>query len=161
MKAIRRLQGQPTHSKDKEENMSGPGVPVGGLRTVGQIMATNPLRFYAEQNGLAIAIALLSTHTAGAPVVDGKSKYLGFINEYDVMKVLESGKDMNKLTAEDIMRKDRIVVSGSTPITKAYKIMEEHRVLNLPVENNGKVVCSVSRHDLLRAWIGLGPQIED
>jgi len=77
------------------------------------------------------------------------------------MKVLESGKNMNKLTAEDIMRKDRIVVSGSTPITKAYKIMEEHRVLNLPVENNGKVVCSVSRHDLLRAWIGLGPQIED
>ena len=141
--------------------MSAEGLPVGGLRTVGQIMATNPLRFYAEQNGLAIAIALLSTHTAGAPVVDGKSKYLDFINEYDVMKVLESGKNMNKLTAEDIMRKDRIVVSGSTPITKAYKIMEEHRVLNLPVENNGKVVCSVSRHDLLRSWIGLGPQIED
>jgi len=141
--------------------MSAEGLPVGGLRTVGQIMATNPLRFYAEQNGLAIAIALLSTHTAGAPVINAKGKYLGFINEYDVMKVLESGKDMNKLTAEDIMRKDRIVVSGSTPITKAYKIMEEHRVLNLPVENNGKVVCSVSRHDLLRAWIGLGPQIED
>ena len=84
--------------------MSAEGLPVGGLRTVGQIMATNPLRFYAEQNGLAIAIALLSTHTAGAPVVDGKSKYLGFINEYDVMKELEAGKDLNKFTAEDIMR---------------------------------------------------------
>jgi len=77
------------------------------------------------------------------------------------MKMLDAGKDLNKLTAEDIMRKDRIMVNGSTPIRDAYKIMEEHRVLNLPVENNGKVVYSVSRHDLLRAWIGLGPQIED
>src|SRR5437899_8626599 len=129
MKAIRRLQGQPTHSKDKEENMSGPGVPVGGLRTVGQIMATNPLRFYAGQNGLAIAIALLSTHTAGAPVVDGKSKYVGFINEYDVMKALESGQAMNTLTAEDIMRRARMVVSGAMPRTQAYKIRQEHRAL--------------------------------
>src|SRR5207249_9200792 len=112
--------------------MSAEGLPVGGLRTIGQIMATNPMSFYAGQNGLAIAIALLSTHTAGAPVVDGKSKYLGFINEYDVMKVLESGKDMNKLTAEDIMRKDRIVVSGARPSRKAYQLMEVHRVLNVP-----------------------------
>src|SRR5439155_27084690 len=95
MKAIRRLQGQPTHSKLKVETMSAEGLPVGGLRTVGQIMATNPLRFYAEQNGLAIAIALLSTHTADAPVVERKSTYLDFINEYDVMQVLQSGKDMN------------------------------------------------------------------
>src|SRR2546425_11905715 len=128
MKAIRRLQGQPTHSKDKEENMSVPGVPVGGLRTVGQIMATNPLRFYAGQNGLAIAIALLSSHTAGAPVINAKGKYLGFINEYDVMKMLDARRDLNKFTAEDIIRKDRIGVSGSTPITEAYKLMEEHRV---------------------------------
>ena len=54
--------------------MSVAGLPAGGLRTVGQIMATNPLRFYAGQNGLAIAIALLSSHTAGAPVIDAKGK---------------------------------------------------------------------------------------
>src|SRR5947209_20445284 len=99
--------------------MSTQGLPVGGLRTVGQIMATNPLRFYAEQNGLAIAIALLSTHTAGAAVVDGTSKYQGFINEYDVIKVLENGKNMNRLRAEDSMRKALIRVGGSTPTTYA------------------------------------------
>ena len=44
--------------------MAMPGVPVGGLKTVGQIDATNPLMFYAGQNGLEIAVALCSTHTA-------------------------------------------------------------------------------------------------
>ena len=53
--------------------MSVPGLPAEGLRTVGQIMATNHLRFYAGQNGLAIAIALLSSHTAGAPVMDARA----------------------------------------------------------------------------------------
>jgi CBS domain-containing protein len=136
--------------------MSVEGVPVGGLKTVGQIVATNPLFFHAGQNGLAIAVALLSSHTAGAPVIDGKGKYIGFINEFDVMTALEAGKDLSKLIAEDIMRKDRIVVHASTTIAKAAKMMEEHRVLNLPVEKDGKVAYSVGRHDLLRAWIGLG-----
>lgn len=47
--------------------------------------------FYAGQNGLEIAVALVSTHTAGAPVVDANGKYLGFINEFDAMKMLEYG----------------------------------------------------------------------
>jgi predicted transcriptional regulator len=136
--------------------MSMEGVPTGGLRRIGQILATNPLTFDAQQNGLTIAVALLSSHTAGAPVVDEKGKYLGFINEFDVLKALDAGKDLAKLAAEDIMRQDRLVIHTSTEIAEAAKIMEEHSVLNLPVEQYGVVAYSVSRHDLLRARIGLG-----
>jgi hypothetical protein len=38
--------------------------------------------------------------------------------------------------------------------------MEEKRLLNLPIERDGRVVHSLTRHDLLRAWIGLGVDIE-
>jgi hypothetical protein len=38
--------------------------------------------------------------------------------------------------------------------------MKEKHVLNLPVEKDGKVAYSVTRHDLLRARIGIGPDIE-
>ncbi|MDF0643816.1 MAG: CBS domain-containing protein [Nitrospira sp.] len=136
--------------------MNKPGVPVGGLKTVGQIDATNPLVFHAGQDGMEVALALLSTHTAGAPVVDAHGKYLGFINEFDVMKSLDAGHDLNKLSAEQIMRKDRLVISLSTAITHAAKVMQEHRVVSLPVERDGVVAYSVTRHDLLRARIGLG-----
>lgn len=136
--------------------MTMEGVPVGGLKTVGQIDATNPLVFYAGQNGLEIAVALLSTHTAGAPVVDANDKYLGFINEFDVMKVLDKGQDLNTLVAEQIMRKDRLVITPSTKLSDAAKMMEQHGVVSLPVERDRVVRYSVSRHDLLRALIGLG-----
>jgi CBS domain-containing protein len=141
---------------NEEDLMSTEGVPVGGLKTVGQIDATNPLVFNSEQNGMEVALALLSTHTAGAPVVDAVGKYLGFINEFDVMKVLDAGRDLNTLSAEQIMRKDQLVIIPSTAISQAAKIMEQHRVVGLPVEQDGVVAYSVTRHDLLRARIGLG-----
>lgn len=107
--------------------MTMPGVPAGGLKTVCQIDATNPLVFYAEQNGLEIAVALCSTHTAGAPVVDANGKYLGFINEFDAMKMLDMGRDLSKLLAEHIMRKDRLVITPSTKLSDAAKMMEHMR----------------------------------
>ena len=132
------------------------GVPAGGLNTIGQIDATNPLVFYAGQDGMEIAVALCSTHTAGAPVVDADSRYLGFINEFDVMKILDMGRNLSTMRAEQIMRKDRLVITSSTQISDAAKLMEQHGVVGLPVEHDGLVTYSVARHDLLRARIGLG-----
>ena len=58
------------------------------------------------------------------------------------------------------MVKDRIAVTDDTSIDEAVKLMEDKRLLNLPIEKNGKVTYSITRHDLLRAWIGLGVDIE-
>ena len=123
---------------------------------MGQIVTTNTLTFHVNQNGLAITMDLLSTHTAGAPVVDDTGRYIGFINEFDVMNALEAGKVLSNLVAKDLMRVGPIAVHEFTTITDAAKRMQERCVLNLPVEKDGRVAYSVSRHDLLRAWIGLG-----
>jgi CBS domain-containing protein len=138
-----------------------PGVPVGGLKKVGQIVGTNDLVFRTDQNGLAIAVELLSTHTPGAPVVDHKGDFAGFISEFDLLRALEANKELSKMTAEQIMAKDRIAVTEETTIEDAVKLMEEKRLLNLPVKRNGKIAYTVTRHDLLRAWIGLGLDIEN
>jgi predicted transcriptional regulator len=110
---------------------------------------------------MAVALELLSTHTPGAPVVDDHNEFIGFISEVDVLRALEAGKDLSKLNAEDLMAHDRIAVTAETTIEEAVKIMEEKRLLNLPVKQNGRVAYSVTRHDLLRAWVGLGTSGED
>jgi CBS domain-containing protein len=126
----------------KEETMTKselPGVPAGGLRTVGQIRGTNDLILHVGQNGMAVALELLSTHTPGAPVVDDHNEFIGFISEVDVLRALEAGKDLSKLNAEDLMAHDRIAVTAETTIEEAVKIMKEKRLLNLPVKQNGRV----------------------
>jgi CBS domain-containing protein len=136
--------------------MTVQGTPVGGLKTVGQIVPTNEVKFRKDTNGMHVALELLSQHTPGGAVVDEHNSFVGFVSEYDVLRALEAGKDLNALTAEDIMVKERISITDSTSIKEAVKIMEEKRLLNLPIERNGKVAYTVTRHDLLRAWIGLG-----
>jgi len=137
--------------------MNRPRAPMDGRNTIGQIEATNQLVFHPGQNGMEIAVALLSTHTAGAPVVDPGGRYLGFINEFDLMRALADGKDLNNLMAENLMRIGPVAVHSFTPIADAARRMEEQCVLNLPVEKDGRVAYSVTRHDLLRACIGLEP----
>ena len=131
-------------------------IYTGGKRLVGDIACTNNLRFHTRQNGLGIAVLLLSTNTPGAPVVDGNGKFLGFISEFDILRALEAGKNLHQLTAEDLMVKDRVAVTTSTTLVEAVKTMEKNRFLNLPIEKDGVVVGCLTRHDLLQAWIGIG-----
>ncbi len=142
-------------------NSTLPGVPAGGLRRVGQIRGTNDLLFHVGQNGMTVALELLATHTPGAPVVDAHNTFVGFISEFDVLRALEAGKDLVELTAEDIMVPERIAVTAKTTLEAAVRLMEEKRLLNLPVLQGETVAYSVTRHDLLRAWIGLGTTGED
>ncbi len=136
--------------------MTVQGMPAGGLQTVGQIVPTNEVTFRKDLNGMEVAVELLSRHTPGGAVVDENNHFVGFISEIDVLRALEDERDLTTLTAEDIMVKDRISITDSTSIKEAVKIMEEKRLLNLPVERDGKVAYTVTRHDLLRAWVGLG-----
>src|SRR3990172_3546194 len=107
--AARRDRWRPS-SHEKEGAMTTlarPGVPVGGFKTVRQIHATNDLVFQRKQNAMGVAVELLTTHTPGAPVVDEQGEFIGFISEFDILRALEAKKDLNQLTAGDVMAKDR------------------------------------------------------
>ncbi|MBS0169574.1 MAG: CBS domain-containing protein [Nitrospira sp.] len=140
--------------------MTMQGIPAGGFKNIGQIVGTNEVRFHAEQSGLAVAVELLSSHVSGAPVVDGNGLFVGFISEFDLLGAIESGQDLNRVTASQIMNKNHFVVEASTTIADAITLMKEKHLLILPVVKQGKVLYSVTRHDLLRARIGLGLDIE-
>lgn len=140
--------------------MTMQGIPAGGFKTIGQIDGTNNLRFRAEHSAMAIAVELLSAHASGAPIVDDKGQFIGFVSEFDLLGAIESGKDVSKVTADQLMNKDHFVAHESTTIANAIRLMKEKHLLVLPVIKQGKVAYSVTRHDLLRACIGLGPGVE-
>ena len=141
--------------------MSIEGTPEGGFKSVGEIVATNLLQFHPDQEGLAVAVELLSNHISGAPVVNENGKFLGFISEFDVLEAFESGKDLSRVQARDIMNSSHISVEDSTSLTEAVGIMKKGHLLVLPVVKNGIVLKSITRHDLLRARVGLGPGGEE
>ncbi len=135
--------------------MPGQNVSVAMAKTVGQIVPTNQVKFREDQNGMAVAHELLSHHMTGGVVVNESNELRGFISEFDLIQALEAGKDLKKMTAKDIMVKDRISIEDSASVQEAIKIMKDNHLLNLPVEHQGKVAYTITRHDLLRAWIGV------
>ncbi len=137
------------------------GVPTGGFTKVGEIDGTNALSFRGNQTGMAIALELLSSHASGAPITDESGKYIGFVSEHDLLGAMEAGKDLNKVTAEQLMNKEHFVANETTSIADAIRLMREKHLLNIPVIKEGVVAYSITRHDLLRARIGLGPGIEE
>jgi CBS domain-containing protein len=138
--------------------MSVPGMPAGGFKTVGQIDGTDLALFRVDQDAMAIALELLSTHAAGGPVVDNQGKIVGFVSEIDLLDAVQTGKKLEQLQAQDIMAKNPVIVQGSTTVAEAFTLMKENHLVDLPVEQDGNVSYSVSRHDLLRASVGLGPE---
>jgi predicted transcriptional regulator len=141
--------------------MGMPGVPAEGLKTIGQIVPTNPTRFRFDQDAASIAVDLVKDHTTGAPVVDADGRIVGFISEIDVLEAPRGGCDLRQLRATDIMTRCPISVQESTSIADAIDIMGTCHLLNLPVQRDGEIISSVTRHDLLRATIGLGPGMEN
>ena len=136
-------------------------VATVGLRTIQQIATLHDFRFHQDQNGLAITQELLTSSLPGAPVVDPKGHCVGFISQFDVLAVLEAGRDVSQLTAKEIMVPDPIAISISTTLAEAVKIMKDHHFLVLPVEENGVVRGCLTRQDLLGAWVGLGLEPKD
>jgi len=138
--------------------MSIAGTPAGGLKTVGQIDGTDLSLFRVDQDAMTIALDLLSRHAAGGPVVDDQGKIVGFVSEVDLLDAVHSGKKLEQVRAQDLMTKNPIVAHTSTTLKEAFKLMKENHIVDLPVEVDGTVEYSISRHDLLRAVVGLGPE---
>ena len=138
-----------------------PGIPSEGFTTVGQIVATHSVCFGAEETASAAAVELLSTHLSGAPVVTGDDKFLGFVSEIDLLNAIAGGIDLDQIKVTAIMNPNQISVDNATPILEAYKLLVEKHILVLPVIQDGMVVKSVTRHDLLRAYVGVGLGVED
>ena len=142
--------------------MAMPGVPAGGFRTVGQIAPTNDLRFRPDQDCMSVATYLLTTHASGGPVIDDAGRYIGFVSEIDLLKALCAGLDLQSIRAEQLMTPCPIGVTEDTPIPAAIATMDECHLHVMPVRRaDGEVAYSITRHDLLRAWAGLGVGVEE
>ena len=73
------------------------------------------------------------------------------VNLIDILTILENGRDVSQLTAEEIMVQDHVAIPESATFSEAVKLMKHQHLLVLPVERNGIIVGCVSRRDLLRA----------
>lgn len=105
----------------------------------------------AKRNASArdVTLQLLNGLYSGMPVTDEDGKVIGVITEFDLLQAVMEGKELVKITAEEVMSKEVTTVDVNTPISDIIKIMKLKNIIRLPVTEKDKLVGIVARCDIL------------
>ena len=125
------------------------------FRSVGEIRITNTLSATEDSTASAVAMKLLLTSFQVMPVLDHSGKVIGKVTEMDLLKALKASNDLKAIQVSEIMSTAPPVVTSEIPLEQAIGIIDANRLTQLPVMKNGRFIGSVTRHDLLRAWLGV------
>ncbi len=133
-----------------------PGGQLGKrlILTVGDLMRTgaaNPLVRLSDD--IRTVLYEMTEKRAGAvSVIDEDARLLGLITDYDIRKVLESGKDVFRFSVEDVMNSKPSWVYEDEKAVKALELMEKRQkpISVLPVlTRDEKVIGIIHIHDLI------------
>ena len=109
----------------------------------------------ARKNASArdITLQILSGLYSGMPVTDDNGKVIGVVSEFDLLGQVAEGKELTKLTAEDVMQKEPKTVDVNTPLKEVMEIMLENFIIRVPVTEKKRLVGVISRCDILKIYI--------
>jgi CBS-domain-containing membrane protein len=145
-----------------------------------EIMTTQIVTVGPDTPVREVAAVLLEHHISGVPVVDSDAHVVGIIGESDLIhriaahgahsrswwQALVAGPrtdpadfiKVHGMRAQDVMTRAIVTVSEETSVEEIAQKLEEHRVRRVVVLREGKLIGIVSRADLLRIVVGLGPE---
>lgn len=119
--------------------------------TAGQIMQKPVLATTMRASARDVAAQLVRNEFSGMPVAERDGTLMGVVTEADILRVLGEGKALETLTAADIMTEKPATVDLAAPLTEVIQILQEHRILRVPVTERGRLVGIISRSDIIRA----------
>ena len=118
--------------------------------TAGQIMQKPVLATTMRASARDVAAQLVRNEFSGMPVAERDGTLMGVVTEADILRVLGEGKALETLTAADIMTEKPATVDLEAPLTEVIQILQEHRILRVPVTERGRLVGIISRSDIIR-----------
>ncbi len=92
---------------------------------------------------------LISNALPGLPVVNEKMEVVGVVTECNVLKALQEGADLDKVTAERIMMTTFATMDAEASCRDLVQIMLANNYPVIAVVHNKKYVGVVSRHMIM------------
>lgn len=143
------------------------------------VMTTNVCAASPEAPIHEIAREMWDRRISAVPVVDDEDRVLGVVSEGDLVRRAELGTDRRSWwldlfssdrslagdyvkthgrTASDVMTRPAITVTETTDLAEIARLLETKRIKRVPVIRDGKLVGIVSRADIVRALVAVGPK---
>ncbi|MEO6203380.1 MAG: CBS domain-containing protein [Nitrospirales bacterium] len=88
------------------------------------------------------------------PIIDETSKLVGIVSEFDLLKALRKGKNLEDVMAGDIMTANPVSVTQDTNVLTLMDVLQNNHLIRVPVvDSKGKLIGIVARRDLLRGYL--------
>ena len=136
-----------------------PGGPIFDRLRVADIMEKEVQFGHKETKGDVLA-SLMIEGFGGVPIVDRKQRLLGIVTEFDLLGVLDTGKKLSDISADQIMTHETVSVTPDTDIRTLIYVLQTNHVIRVPVIDNkeGKLIGIVARRDILLGYVGSEPE---
>lgn len=161
-------------------------VPAKGNQNVevGIVMNREPYYLPTTATVREAALIMADRKTSGVPIVDENMQLQGFVSDGDIMKYIGRNDttvldttgmlyqvpddedfasritQILELEVMNIATKNVISVNEHTPLEDACKLLAEKRLKKVPVENDGRIVGSLSRGDIIRSTMAHLAEVE-
>jgi arabinose-5-phosphate isomerase len=87
-------------------------------------------------------------------VVDAEQRVLGIFTDGDLRRLIEQGRDLRNLTAQDVMHSGPRTIRQDALAVEAAELMEAHRITSvLVVDTAGRLCGALNSNDLMRAKV--------
>ncbi len=121
--------------------------------TVRQVMEDAVYTVSPDTKGIAIAEIMTDRNFGAVPVVEKDFTLVGLVSEFDLLRVMEEGKDLRQITAEEIMTRNVVTVTEETLVTDLTRLLQERHLIRAPVVRGRTLVGIASRRDVVFGYV--------
>jgi CBS domain-containing protein len=121
--------------------------------TVRQVMEDALFTVSPQTKGITIAEIMTERNFGSVPVVAEDRTLLGLVSEFDLLRVMDEGKDLRQLTAKDIMTHDVVTATEEMLIKDVVHLLQERHLIRVPVVRGKSLVGIVARRDAVFGYV--------
>lgn len=121
--------------------------------TVRDVMEDAIVTVSPQAKGYTIARLMADGDIGSVPVVQEDMTLVGLVGEFDLLRVMDAGKDLGELTATDIMTRDVVTVTEEMLVTDVVHLLQSRHLIRVPVVNGNSLIGIVARRDIVFAYV--------
>jgi DHA2 family lincomycin resistance protein-like MFS transporter len=165
---------------------AGIAAPATDAQLLAQVMNADVYSVPATASVYDALEAMVARHTSGLPVLDADGRLVGFVSDGDIMRSITGGSDsqaagfsymysvwnsraglqerateLRQVPVLEVATRRVVSIERGTSFEDVCAKLAEHRFKKLPVTQDGKVVGTLSRSDLMRylaSMLGVGAE---
>jgi CBS domain-containing protein len=118
------------------------------------VMSVDIVAAKEDANAIEISTRIVLEGYNGMPIIDDRGVVIGIVTILDILKAIKDNKNLDELSAKDIMTRHPATLSQEATTDEIIDIMHRKGIDMIPIvsgeEEEGRLIGVVSRQDILK-----------